>query len=1690
MEFKHCFQIKNKGVPTVLKKIVLSIFIIFLLAYGVFAQTAQTITLKPGFNFISFSTSISSTPAQLKTQNPAIEDIYLFSAAAGSFLSATEGTLSTLAAGKGYIIKSSSASDNVINVPGDTIQIIGNINLKTGFNLIGFSKIPPTTVSFSSLMNVYSAIKGIYKWSPAAGSFIQVVRDNSGTVTLLDGADPSFKAGESYFFNLTEDTTINYDGSNIILGNGPPAPIAKTLELTGTVGASATASPSYSLTRAIDLSTMQISVYDEINNLDVEGATINATGTNIFKATLPVATTDRYLSVLVKNAENKIIYKTFLGRVPKATEVTENTIKISNIKVSDESTARAIIVLENRSKIPITAVIAKKSVDASINNTEFALALEERIAGLEDRVPELKQAVNLIANVLTTPGVDNAIKEKVTEITFSESSKLLSSYVSLLQDANTLQTVNNISVPTQLYIGNKQITAQSTQVDIYETVAGLNETIGQRVEMPVLDPPPGQYNSAIAVKMTCATPNANIIYDYGDGNPGITYTAPVSINKTCTLNVAAFRSDWPMSWHSKFVNATYTIGSGSGETTETKTLAYISLDKTSEIIVVTTEKYNLSNVKITAHYSNGDSKEVQSTRWEMVSSLGIFSDMDNSYLPWGKTGEAFFNVVYSENGIEKRVEFKLMIRTQEELDKLIPLQLTLSKTTDSVQIGNIYDLNQIIVTAHYGDGNSKIVIPAWSILSGDGVVNQNIYTAPQNNVMVKLLCKYVEYNRSVSSEIELNVCNLENGTNNQTQEVNVIDSQNYLITTAGGKLTLKNGITLEIPQSSVQETSSIVLSQITEDSLSDQTIININLPRNINEGLLKIPVYEGFKKDFITVWVLLPTMKKMICLNGQLDSEQNYYVLSLKEIIQQDSINMMKNNAPSKSATEDRIDLKFALQKIEKENADFIEKIKENAKINGRYVITMPFYLNIEPDCWTATWLSLLKGYKATKLDTNYDTMYKLEHQIEIGPREGLKHNWDSKALELPNDRVYINWSQTNGKFKIEDKTKELLDTPVSAVPSFNRYCFVMKILKILNQGIPVFVGTGGHTYLFLGYDINGLKFSTFDELLNLVQQDNNIIKFVVHDPRNMPYRIISLKEIYDEYQEAIKLGIVNDNGEYYFLYYATTPPVKNRTFYKTIHLPIYSKNIMGIDFRNGETVVDNLDWDYLAKPNGYKTNNTELKDFNNIKIKSIPIYDTYYDNSQLMQMKSRIIIKSGEEVIYEDSNVTIDKEATLLIPPFNKYQFFISDYPIPWYEFCSAILPQAGSKFKRKISPNDSKFKIIVELFEPNSNITFDKIDVEFNYKKLFINSLINLNSLITLPSEVTFYATIGIDTISNNKINWSIAPSDAGAAITAGILSVTPNAAGKSFTIKGIVNDPESIHNGKEAFFEVNNKILKIEAPYDQIQTHWTSYQLFALYGEETVTNEVDWSIEPANGGLSFNSGTKGLLKIEDTVGYGEYIIKIKYTIPSNPDVIIEAKKPITVIKRTVANPTFSPEGGLCQFPINVTISCQTKDAKIKYTIDDSDPITSNTAITSLPPITVNLVGTGDSSAKSATIKAIAFRQGMADTDICSASYSYIANPDLRIICSIDNYEIRNRLTLFKVFVAGASQQIDSVTLENPSDGAEITKLEPGGDYGYMFTSPTYTGTYSDDAIFYIKATSGTLTARFKITVIRPKN
>ncbi|GEM_PF-3459895 len=199
------------------KKILfISLTIILFLSNILFAQTITEIALKPGFNFISFTNLITLNPSELKALNNSIEDIFLFSSSAGSFLSVSEGTLTNLSAGKGYIIKSKASSDIKISVPGSTINLIGLINLKTGFNLVGFSQAPSTN-TFEKLMTNNTIIKGCYKWSPTAGSFIQVLRDELGVINKIDGVDPTIKAGESYFLNMYGDTVLTYDTTSISL---------------------------------------------------------------------------------------------------------------------------------------------------------------------------------------------------------------------------------------------------------------------------------------------------------------------------------------------------------------------------------------------------------------------------------------------------------------------------------------------------------------------------------------------------------------------------------------------------------------------------------------------------------------------------------------------------------------------------------------------------------------------------------------------------------------------------------------------------------------------------------------------------------------------------------------------------------------------------------------------------------------------------------------------------------------------------------------------------------------------------------------------------------------------------------------------------------------------------------------------------------------------------------------------------------------------------------------------------------------------------------------------------------------------------------------------------------------------------------------------------------------------------------
>ena len=80
-------------------------------------------------------------------------------------------------------------------------------------------------------------------------------------------------------------------------------------------------------------------------------------------------------------------------------------------------------------------------------------------------------------------------------------------------------------------------------------------------------------------------------------------------------------------------------------------------------------------------------------------------------------------------------------------------------------------------------------------------------------------------------------------------------------------------------------------------------------------------------------------------------------------------------------------------------------------------------------------------------------------------------------------------------------------------------------------------------------------------------------------------------------------------------------------------------------------------------------------------------------------------------------------------------------------------------------------------------------------------------------------------------------------------------------------------------------------------------------------------------------------------------------------------------------VATPTFVPNGGTFTASVDVAIACATDGATIRYTTNGSDPTASSTEYAG----PVNLKAT-------TTIKARAFRDGLADSDVASATYTVL--------------------------------------------------------------------------------------------------
>ncbi|HOT74840.1 MAG TPA: chitobiase/beta-hexosaminidase C-terminal domain-containing protein, partial [Candidatus Wallbacteria bacterium] len=549
-----------------MKKTIYSIILIFFLAVNVYGQdSAQSINLKQGFNFVSFTVQPGITPQQLKNQYPAIEDVYLYSAAAGSFLSALDGSLTSLNAGKGYIIKVNEISGITLSITGTALSTALSANLKPGFNLIGIS-LPPVATTFSQLMNKYTIIKGVYKWSPAAGGFVQVIKNEQGQPVQIEGVDPQFKIGESYFINVNSDVKMNFNEGYITLDGGSVT-AEKTLEITGEIGNGTLLS--YALSSPIDFSgsNYYISLFDEINNIPIEGASISLTGSNTFKATIPLGDNNRYAVIVVKESSGKAVFKNLVGKIPKSSEVNSAKISLSGIKVDEQTTAKTLLILEDKTKVPDDAVTTS-DFNAVTAKTEFDKKVDERISGIDNKVNELVKAIEVISKILISSNVNPLIKSKVTAKSLSDITSLLNSFVDILQDTAELAITNKITVPPSIVIGNNVIDANTIQTpdDIAKTANFIKTDIKDQVAAPIINPPGGACTASQLITINCATSGAIIKYTTDGTEPslnnGIDYTGTIAMPQSAKIAAKAFKDGMI---DSKTIKANYTINGSTNQ---------------------------------------------------------------------------------------------------------------------------------------------------------------------------------------------------------------------------------------------------------------------------------------------------------------------------------------------------------------------------------------------------------------------------------------------------------------------------------------------------------------------------------------------------------------------------------------------------------------------------------------------------------------------------------------------------------------------------------------------------------------------------------------------------------------------------------------------------------------------------------------------------------------------------------------------------------------------------------------------------------------------------------------------------------------------------------------------------------------------------------------------------------------------
>ncbi len=336
-------------------------------------------------------------------------------------------------------------------------------------------------------------------------------------------------------------------------GGGVPAAnnsyTPRTLELSGTIDTaalnSAAAAGLNSVRAAVPInfaSECEIKAFD-INSNPIYGTDGYFAGNNFFMSLPLTEDYGRYLLITVRFKTGHEIYKRLLGRIPRYDDAPSLRINVGNLKLDGETTAKALLLLEDTSKIP----------DVEINDsnvkTRFEIEAETIINDADSSkvITPLKNAINTVIKIIKidSPALRSAKINYLHNI-----SSLLNSFVAVAKARETDGAVAAvITGPPAITLSGKEISASTGSADISEVVTGIKSTIKPAgIETPVISPPGGVFETGQSISISCATEGATIKYALHGNTPGdtygIIYNGPFMIKESTTIKAIAIKNGY------------------------------------------------------------------------------------------------------------------------------------------------------------------------------------------------------------------------------------------------------------------------------------------------------------------------------------------------------------------------------------------------------------------------------------------------------------------------------------------------------------------------------------------------------------------------------------------------------------------------------------------------------------------------------------------------------------------------------------------------------------------------------------------------------------------------------------------------------------------------------------------------------------------------------------------------------------------------------------------------------------------------------------------------------------------------------------------------------------------------------------------------------------------------------------------